>query len=220
MNGEFAKTIIEEARRNHISLTAAELSAHSQELQERLLRDAERRPGSLVEIDSGSFSPVFARSFAFVAVPSNLFWDESETGKNVGAAFLHILKPEVTPHGNPMNDVMIYTVAPLGNASDDAYAMAYKATMLSIVGAVSKYNKTPLGEEKPVDAIRLPLLGAGHFRGHRSLESIGRVNATAVKTAISQFAPSVELQYMYDSSDAAFRGLLETEEKFKSHQRD
>ncbi|KFG30083.1 hypothetical protein TGFOU_407480, partial [Toxoplasma gondii FOU] len=92
-------------------------------------------------------------------------WDESETGKNVGATFLHILKPEVTPHGNEMNDVMLYTVAPFGNASDSAYNMAYKATMLGIVGAVSEYNKTPWGEVKPVEAIRLPLLGAGHFRG-------------------------------------------------------
>ncbi|KFG27705.1 hypothetical protein TGP89_422200, partial [Toxoplasma gondii p89] len=127
MNGEFANTIIEEARRNRIPLTATQLSAESQEIQERLLRDAERQPGTLVEIDSGRFSRVFARSFAYVAIIPSAVWDESETGKNVGATFLHILKPEVTPHGNEMNDVMLYTVAPFGNASDSAYNMACKS---------------------------------------------------------------------------------------------
>ncbi|KAF4645529.1 hypothetical protein TGRH88_000160 [Toxoplasma gondii] len=220
MNGEFADTIIEEARRNRIPLTATELSAESQEIQERLLHDAERQPGTLVEIDSGRFSRVFARSFAYVAIVPNTVWDESETGKNVGATFLHILKPEVTPHGNEMNDVMLYTVAPFGNASDSAYNMAYKATMLGIVGAVSEYNKTPWGEVKPVEAIRLPLLGAGHFRGRRGLHSIGRANAVAVEAAITRFDPRVELQFMYEPSDTALRGLMESERKYTFPQGD
>ncbi|KFG56492.1 hypothetical protein TGRUB_434920, partial [Toxoplasma gondii RUB] len=95
-----------------------------------------------------------------------------------------------------------------------------KATMLGIAGAVSEYNKTPWGEVKPVEAIRLPLLGAGHFRGHRSLDSIGRANAVAVEAAITRFDPRVELQFMYEPSDAAFRGLMEYERKFKFPQRD
>ncbi|KFG99201.1 hypothetical protein TGVAND_439210, partial [Toxoplasma gondii VAND] len=95
-----------------------------------------------------------------------------------------------------------------------------KATMLGIAGAVSEYNKTPWGEVKPVEAIRLPLLGAGHFRGHRSLDSIGRANAAAVEAAITRFDPRVELQFMYEPSDVVLHGFLESERKFKSYQQD
>ncbi|KFG29630.1 hypothetical protein TGFOU_407690, partial [Toxoplasma gondii FOU] len=118
LNGQFAKTLLEEAEKHGIRLTPEQLSQHSQRIQQSLLRRAVKSPGKLVELDTGVASPVFARSFGFVPVVPGLMWEESEVGPNVGVTFVHILKPEVTPYGNLNNNVMMYTVAPSGAAPD------------------------------------------------------------------------------------------------------
>ncbi|EPT24505.1 hypothetical protein TGME49_323110 [Toxoplasma gondii ME49] len=124
MNGQFAKTLLEEAEKNGIRLTSVALSEHSQRIQQSLLRRAVKSPGKLVELDTGVASPVFARSFGFVPVVPGLMWKESKVGANVGVTFIHILKPEVTPYGNLNNNVMMYTVAPCGAAPDTTYSLA------------------------------------------------------------------------------------------------
>ncbi|RQX75010.1 hypothetical protein TGCAST_387130, partial [Toxoplasma gondii CAST] len=124
LNGQFAKTLLEEAEKHGIRLTPEQLSQHSQRIQQSLLRRAVKSPGKLVELDTGVASPVFARSFGFVPVVPGLMWEESEVGPNVGVTFVHILKPEVTPYGNLNNNVMMYTVAPSGAAPDKTYSLA------------------------------------------------------------------------------------------------
>ncbi|KFG56509.1 hypothetical protein TGRUB_434820, partial [Toxoplasma gondii RUB] len=79
-NGQFAKTLLEEAEKNGIRLTSVALSEHSQRIQQSLLRRAVKSPGKLVELDTGVASPVFARSFGFVPVVPGLMWKESEVG--------------------------------------------------------------------------------------------------------------------------------------------
>ncbi|ESS28220.1 hypothetical protein TGVEG_220950, partial [Toxoplasma gondii VEG] len=124
LNGQFAKTLLEEAEKNGIRLSFVALSEHSQRIQQSLLRRAVKSPGKLVELDTGVASPVFARSFGFVPVVPGLMWKESKVGANVGVTFIHILKPEVTPYGNLNNNVMMYTVAPSGAAPDTTYSLA------------------------------------------------------------------------------------------------
>nr|A0A140H546.1 RecName: Full=Mitochondrial association factor 1 form b1; Short=MAF1RHb1 allele; AltName: Full=MAF1b; Flags: Precursor [Toxoplasma gondii]AMN92247.1 mitochondrial association factor 1 [Toxoplasma gondii] len=214
LNGQFAKTLLEEAEKHGIRLTPEELSQHSQRIQQSLLRRAVKSPGKLVELDTGVASPVFARSFGFVPVVPGLMWEESEVGPNVGVTFVHILKPEVTPYGNLNNNVMMYTVAPSGAAPDKTYSLAYKTTIAGVIGAAAAYNDTPAGQQYPVQGLRLPLLGGGIFRRNRSLESIGRANAEGTSLAITRYGPNFELQYMYDPSNAALHGLQEAESTY------
>ncbi|RQX66519.1 putative transmembrane protein, partial [Toxoplasma gondii CAST] len=87
LNGQFAKTLLEEAEKHGIRLTPEQLSQHSQRIQQSLLRRAVKSPGKLVELDTGVASPVFARSFGFVPVVPGLMWEESEVGPNVGVTF-------------------------------------------------------------------------------------------------------------------------------------
>ncbi|KAF4645528.1 putative transmembrane protein [Toxoplasma gondii] len=214
LNGQFAKTLLEEAEKNGIRLTSVALSEHSQRIQQSLLRRAVKSPGKLVELDTGVASPVFARSFGFVPVVPGLMWKESKVGANVGVTFIHILKPEVTPYGNLNNNVMMYTVAPCGAPPDTTYSLAYKTTIAGVIRAAAAYNDTPAGQQYPVQGLRLPLLRGGIFRRNRSLESIGRANAEGTSLAITQYGPNFELQYMYDPSNAALHGLQEAESTY------
>ncbi|CBZ49996.1 hypothetical protein NCLIV_004730 [Neospora caninum Liverpool] len=125
VNGEVARLLTEEARRHEVRLTPEQLSEHSKRVQEDLLRLAVQHPRTLIELDTGARSPVFARSYGFVSVVPGTGWDESQTGRNVGATFIHILKDEVTPYGDPKNNAMVYTVAPSGNAPDASYSQAF-----------------------------------------------------------------------------------------------
>ncbi|PFH33870.1 hypothetical protein BESB_080860 [Besnoitia besnoiti] len=213
VNGAFAAMLRNRGAENNLELNASTIREDSAKVQRELLERAVANPGTLVHMHTGKTSPLFQDSFAYVRFAPGVAWQESETGKNVGVAFLHLLKPSVTPYGAAENNVMLYTVAPRGSANDEDYASAYVATIDHLYGAVTMFNKTPLGQANRIAGIRLPVLGGGIFRGARSLDSLGELNAAGAGEAAAHYGASLELQYMYDNTNSVFTAFKDYESK-------